>query len=78
MNDVFPEYLDEFVMVYINDILICSRTEEKQLNHVRLMLERLREQTLYGKLSTCEFNGPSLPFLGNVVGVTVPDTWGRY
>jgi hypothetical protein len=68
MNDVFREYLDDFVMVYIDDILIYSRTAEEHFRHVRLILERLREHTLYGKLSKCEFNRPSLPFLGHVVG----------
>jgi Reverse transcriptase (RNA-dependent DNA polymerase) len=68
MNDVFREYLDEFVMVYIDDILIYSHTEDEHFRHVRLILERLREHQPYGKLSKCEFNRPSLPFLGHVVG----------
>jgi hypothetical protein len=54
--------------VYIDDILIYSRTAEEHFRHVRLILERLRAHTLYGKLSKCEFNRPSLPFLGHVVG----------
>ena len=54
MNDVFREYLDEFVMVYIDDILIFSRTAEDHLRHVGLILARLRQHKLYAKLSKCE------------------------
>ena len=68
MNDVFREYLDDFVMVYIDDILIFSRTEEDHFRHVKLILTRLRQHKLFAKLSKCEFNRASLPFLGHVVG----------
>jgi hypothetical protein len=67
MNEVFREYLDDFVMVYIDDILMCSRTEEDHFRHVKLILERLRQHKLFAKLSKCEFNRASLPFLGHVV-----------
>jgi hypothetical protein len=68
MNDVFRENLDEFVMVYIDDILIFSRTEEDHFRHVKLILERLIQHRRFAKLSKCEFNRASLPFLGHVVG----------
>ena len=68
MNDVFREYLDDFVMVYIDDILIFSRTEEDHFRHVKQILTRLRQHKLFAKLSKCEFNRASLPFLGHVVG----------
>jgi Reverse transcriptase (RNA-dependent DNA polymerase) len=68
MNDVFRGYLDDFVMVYIDDILIFSRTENDHFRHVKLILERLRQHKLFAKLSKCEFNRASLPFLGHVVG----------
>jgi hypothetical protein len=68
MNDVFREYLDDFVMVYIDDILIFSRTAEYHLRHVKLILERLRQHQLFAKLSKCEFNRASLLLLGHVVG----------
>jgi Reverse transcriptase (RNA-dependent DNA polymerase) len=68
INDVFREYLDEFIMVYINYILIFSRTAEDHLRHVELILARLRQHQLFEKLSKCEFNRASLPFLGHVVG----------
>jgi hypothetical protein len=52
MNKVFMEYLDKFVVVFINDILVYSRSEEE---HLRLALQKLRENRLYAKLSKCEF-----------------------
>jgi Reverse transcriptase (RNA-dependent DNA polymerase) len=68
MNDVFREYLDDFVMVYIDDILIFSRTAEDHFRHVELILARLRQHQLFAKRSKCEFNCASLPFLGHVFG----------
>ena len=68
MNDVFREYLDELVMVYIDYILISSRTAEDHLRHVGLILARLRQHKLYAKLSKCGLNRASLPFMGHVVG----------
>jgi hypothetical protein len=55
MNKVFMEYLDKFVMVFIVDILIYSRSEEEHKEHIRLVLQKLREHKLYAKLSKCEF-----------------------
>jgi hypothetical protein len=68
MNDAFREYLDEFVMVYVGDILIFSQTAEDHLRHVKLILARLRQHQLFAKRSKSEFNGASLPFLSHVVG----------
>jgi hypothetical protein len=68
MNEVFREYLDDFDMFYIDDILIFSRTEEDHFRHVKLILERLRQHKLFAKLSKCEFNRASLPFFGDFVG----------
>jgi hypothetical protein len=51
MNDVFREHLDDFVMVYIDDVLIFSRTEEDHFRHVKLIQERLRQHKLFAKLS---------------------------
>jgi hypothetical protein len=67
-KDVFREYLDDFVMVYIDEILIFSRTKEDHFRHVKLILKRLRQHKLFAKLSKCEFNRASLPFLGHFVG----------
>jgi hypothetical protein len=62
-DDVFREYLDDFIMVYIDDILIFGRTAEDHLRHVGLILARLQQDKLFAKLSKCEFNRASLPFL---------------
>jgi hypothetical protein len=55
MNKVFMEYLDKFVVVFINDILIFSKNEEEHDKHLRLVLQKLRENKLYTKLNKCEF-----------------------
>jgi hypothetical protein len=55
MNKVFMEYLDKFVVVFINDILIFSKTEEEHEKHLRLVLEKLRLNKLYAKFRKCEF-----------------------
>jgi Reverse transcriptase (RNA-dependent DNA polymerase) len=68
MNNFFREYLDDFVMVYIDDILIFSRTEEDHFRHVKLILKLLRQNKLFAKLSKCEFHRNSLPFFGHLVG----------
>jgi hypothetical protein len=55
MNKVFMEYLDKFVVVFIDDILIFSKNEVEHDEHLCLVLQKLRENELYGKLSKCEF-----------------------
>jgi hypothetical protein len=55
MNSVFMDYLDKFVVVFIDDILIYSRNEEEHADHLRMVLPRLREHQLYAKLRKCEF-----------------------
>jgi hypothetical protein len=55
MNKVFIEYLDMFIMVFIDDILVYSRNEEEHEGHLRLVLQKLRDNKLYAKLSKCEF-----------------------
>jgi hypothetical protein len=64
MNKVLMEYLDKFVVVFIDDILVYSRSEEE---HLRLALQRLREHRLYAKLSKCEFWMKQVTFLGHIV-----------
>jgi hypothetical protein len=77
MNSVFLEYLDNFVMVYIDDILIYSKTKEEHAEHLRLALTKLREHRLYAKFSKCEFWLQELIFLGHVVSANgvamIPD-----
>ncbi|GKC30339.1 putative reverse transcriptase domain-containing protein [Tanacetum coccineum] len=55
MNRVCKPYLDKFVIVFIDDILIYSKTKEDHENHLRLMLDLLRKEKLYAKFSKCEF-----------------------
>jgi hypothetical protein len=67
MNKVFMEYLDKFVVVFINDILIYSRSEEEHGEHLHLVLQKIREHRLYAKLSKCEFWLKQVAFLGHVI-----------
>jgi hypothetical protein len=55
MNDVFQKYLDLFVQVFLDDILIYSKNEREQEEHLRVVLSYLKENKLYGKLSKCSF-----------------------
>ncbi|WVZ75518.1 LOW QUALITY PROTEIN: hypothetical protein U9M48_023563 [Paspalum notatum var. saurae] len=65
MNKVFMEYLDKFVVVFIDDILIYSKTEEEHEEH--LSFAKPRDHKLYAKLSKCEFWLDQVPFLGHIV-----------
>ncbi len=67
MNDIFREYMDEFVVVYLDDILIFSKNQEDHDKHVRLVIATLREHGLYAKLEKCEFNKSSMVFLGYMI-----------
>jgi hypothetical protein len=67
MNKVFMEYLHKFVMVFIDDILIFSKTMEEHEEHLRLVLEKLRSNQLYAKFSKCEFWLTEVTFLGHVI-----------
>ncbi|TYK02180.1 ty3-gypsy retrotransposon protein [Cucumis melo var. makuwa] len=74
MNRVFREFLDTFVIVFIDDILIYSKTEAEHEGHLRMVLETLRANKLYAKFSKCEFWLKQVSFLGHVVskaGVSV-------
>ena len=55
MNRVFSDYLDKFVIVFIDDILIYSKSREEHERHLRLVLEKLRLEKLYAKFSKCSF-----------------------
>ena len=67
MNYIFMEYLDKFVVVYLDDILIYSKNEEEHAEHLRLILEKLREHKLYVKYSKCEFWLPEVTYLGHMI-----------
>jgi transposase InsO family protein len=68
INDTLREYLDIFCTAYLDDILIYSRTRSEHMEHVRLVLEKLREAKLYAKLEKCEFLQSEVKFLGIIVG----------
>ena len=55
MNKVFMEFLDKFVLVFLDDILVYSKSEEEHAEHLRMILGTLREHQLYAKFSKCEF-----------------------
>jgi hypothetical protein len=67
MNKVFMEYLKKFVVVFIDDILIFSKNEEDHDEHLRVVLQKLRENQLYAKLSKCEFWLKEVLFLGHII-----------
>ena len=67
MNRVFHPYLDRFVVVFIDDILIYSKTKEDHAEHLRIVLETLRKEKLYGKLIKCDFWLEKVAFLGHVI-----------
>ena len=66
MNRIFRPYLDKFVIVFIDDILIYSKTAEEHEEHLRLVLGILREKQLYAKLDKCVFWLEEVQFLGHV------------
>ena len=55
MNNIMHKYLDKFVVVFIDDILIYSKNEEEHKEHLRIVLQELREQQLFAKFSKCDF-----------------------
>jgi hypothetical protein len=67
MNKVFMEYLDKFMVVFIDDILIFYKNEEEHDKHLCLVLQKLRENQLYAKLNKCEFWLKEVSFLGHII-----------
>jgi len=67
MNKIFRPFLDKFVVAFIDDILIYSKSREEHAEHLRLVLSVLREKQLYAKLSKCEFWMDEVQFLGHVI-----------
>ena len=70
MHSVLRPYLDKFVISYLDDILIYSKTAEEHKQHIRTILEALRQQKLYAKLSKCEFAKSQVGFLGHIISRT--------
>ena len=74
MNNIFHDYLDKFVIVYLDDISIYSKTKEKHLKHLRTILETLRKHKLYAKDTKCELIKQCVEYTGHFIsekGITV-------
>src|SRR5882757_9879651 len=67
MSNVFNRYLDKFVLVFLDDILIYSKNEEENEEHLRLTLQLLQEHQLYAKLSKCDFYRDRIQYLGHII-----------
>ena len=67
MNSVLSKYLDKFVVVFIDDILIYSKKKEEHDEHLQIILQVLREHQLYAKLSKCNFYKDKIQYLGHVI-----------
>ena len=67
MNDIFRDLLDKFVIVYLDDILIFSRSEEEHEKHLRTVFQRLYDHKLYAKLSKCTLVVPQVEYLGYII-----------
>ena len=70
MHRVFQPYLDQFVVVFVDNILIYSQSEEEHEDHLRIVLQALRDHQLYAKISKCKFWLTKVRFLGHVVSVS--------
>ena len=69
MNRVFQQYLGRFIIDFIDDILVYSGSSEEHSEHLRIVLQTLRERQLYAKLSKCQFCLDRVTFLGHVISV---------
>ena len=67
MNRVFEDYLDKFIIVFINDVLVYSKIKEEHEEHLWAILQRLTEKKLYAKFKKCEFFLEKVSFLGHIV-----------
>ena len=67
MNKVFHLYLDQFIIVFIEDILVYSKNAKEHVFHLRIILQTMRDRRLYAKFSKCEFWLNEVIFLGHVV-----------
>ena len=67
MNRVFQPYLDQFVVIFIDDILVYSKNEQEHAHHLKIVLQTIREHQLYAKLSKCDFWLKEISFLGHIV-----------
>jgi hypothetical protein len=67
MNNVFMDYMDKFVVVFIDDILIYTQSEEEHVKHLKMVLQRMQEHHLYAKLSKCQFWIHEVLFFGHII-----------
>lgn len=67
MNSIFKPYLRKFVLVFFDDILVYSQTWGKHISHLRLVLQTLRQESLYAKASKCTFGSGQVDYLGHVI-----------
>ena len=68
MNAVMAGYIDDFVLIYLDNILVYSDNADEHEAHLRRVFDRLREHKLQAKLKKCEFGKPYVKYLGHVVG----------
>ena len=67
MNNVIHKYMDKFVVMFINDILIYLKSEEEHKEHLKIVLQELRDHQLFAKFSKCNFFKDKIQYLGHVV-----------
>ena len=67
MNEIFKDHLDVFVIVYLDDILIYSKTWSEHLDHIKKVLRILRKEKLFGKISKCVFGVTEVEYLGHII-----------
>ena len=67
MNNVMHKYLDKFMVVFMDDIIIYSKSKGEHEEHLKIVLQELREHQLYAKFSKCDFFKDKIQYLGNVV-----------
>ena len=67
MNNIFSKYLDKFVLVFIDNILVYSKNKEEHEEHLCIVLRVLREHQLYAKFSKCDFYKPKIQCLGHII-----------
>ena len=75
MNWIFKSFLDEFVIVFIDDILVYFKSFAEHERHLRMVLQTLRNKRLYTKLKKCEFWLSSVTFLGHIINVDGEFCW---
>ena len=68
MNSILKAYINKFVLVYLDDILVYSDSEEEHLEHLRLVFEALQKHSLYARPDKCVFDQPNVEFCGHIVG----------